>query len=276
MLKNKKMIALMLTMVFALTVIAAPAFASAKLSGTILISGSTSVQPIADELVKEFTKKNPGVSITVTGGGSGAGIKDAAAGRVNIGNSSRDLKPTDPQGLVKNVIAWDGVIVIVNSKNTVKGLTKEQVIKIFAGEITNWKEVGAKKDAPIVVYQRAVPSGTLDFFLESFMDGKKIVDTSKHFASNSLLMAAAAKDPNAIGFTSMGSLKGVKALAIDGVAGDMKSANSGKYKYVRPFLMVTKGAPTGVTKDFIKFVQSPAGQKIVGKKYIQFNKIKSK
>ena len=274
MLKFKKITSLLLTMIFALTFIPTPAFAS-KLSGTILISGSASVQPLADVLAQEFMKKNPNVKITVTGGGSGVGIKDVAEGRVNIGNTSRNLKSTDPTGLVKNVIGWDGLVVIVNSKNSIKGLTKEQVNKIFTGEITNWKDVGGKKDAPIIVYQRSVPSGTLDFFLESFLDGGKIVGTAKHFASNSMLMTAAAKDPNAIGFTSMGSLKGVKALAIDGVAANFKNASDGKYKYVRPLIMLTKGAPTGVSKDFIKFAQT-AGQKTVGKKYIQANKIKMK
>ena len=274
MLKFKKITSLLLTMVFALTFIVAPAFAS-KLSGNILISGSATVQPLAEELAQEFMKKNPNVKITVTGGGSGAGIKDVAEGRVNIGNTSRNLKSSDPTGLTKNIIGWDGLIVIVNSKNAIKGLTKEQVKKIFTGEITNWKDVGGKSDAPIVVYQRSVPSGTLDFFLENFLDGGKIVGTSKQFASNSMLMTAAAKDPNAIGFSSMGALKGVKALDIDGVKADFKNAASGKYPYVRPMMMLTKGAPTGVTKDFIKFAQTE-GQKIVKKKYLEANKIKPK
>lgn len=274
--KTKKITALLLTLVLALTMIAVPAIAASKLSGTILISGSTSVQPLADTLAQDFMKKNPGVSITVTGGGSGAGIKDVAAGKVNIGNSSRDLKSTDPTGLKKNIVAWDGLVVIVNSKNTVKNLTKDQVKKIFSGEITNWKDVGGKTNAPINVYQRAVPSGTLDFFLEHFMDGGKIVGTAKQFASNVLLQAAAAKDPNAIGFDSLGVLKGVKAVQIDGVDGNIKNITAGKYPYVRPLIMLTKGEPSGVTKEFIKYCQSAAGQKIVGKGYIQVNKIKVK
>lgn len=274
--KNTKITALLLTLVLALTMIVVPAVAASKLSGTVLISGSTSVQPLAETLAQDFMKKNPGVTITITGGGSGVGIKDVAEGKVNIGNSSRDLKSSDPQGLKWNLVAWDGLIVIVNSKNSVKNLTKDQISKIFAGEITNWKDVGGKTNAPINVYQRAVPSGTLDFFLEHFMGKTPIVGTAKQFASNSLLMAAAAKDPNAIGFCSMGSLKGVKAVQIDGVDANVKNIVAGKYPYYRPLLMLTKGEPTGAAKEFIKYCQSPAGQKLVAKGYIVAKTLKLK
>lgn len=273
-----KATAILLLVAFSLTIFATMAPA-APLSGTLTISGSTSVQPLAELLAADFMKKNKGVKITIAGGGSGVGIKDVAEGRVNIGNASRALKETDPAGLVANTIAYDAIAVICSPKNPVKGLTKDQVTKIFKGEITNWSAVGGK-NAPIFVNQRAEPSGTLDYFREEFMVGadKKaipIVGTAKHHASNKLIIAAVAKDPNAIGFASLGSVsKSVKALTIDGSVPTTQNAIAGTYHYVRPLNMVTKGPATGLAKAFIDYAKSPAGQIIAAKSWVPLPKKK--
>lgn len=241
----------------------------ASLSGSLKLSGSTSVQPLAEELAQAFMKKYPKVSIAITGGGSGVGVKDAAAGSVNIGNASRDLKPEElAQGLVPTVIARDAVAVVVHPTNPVNNLTTEQVRDIFTGKITKWNEVGGP-NAPIIVNSRTAPSGTLDFFVEHFLGEEKIAATAKQHASNGLVRQAVAANENAIGFISMGYLDNtVKAPNLDGQKVDMAAARSGAYQVVRNFNMITKGKPTGLAKAFLDWILSPEGQQIVTKEYL--------
>ncbi len=242
--------------------------AAAELSGSLKMSGSTSVQPLAEELTQAFMKENPKVQITVTGGGSGVGIKDAADGKVNIGNVSRDLKDSDPKGLVATTIAKDAIVIVVNSKNPADKLTTDQVKKIYTGAITNWKDIGGK-NAPIIVNSRTAPSGTFDFFKEKFLGEDNVIATAKQHASNGLVRHAVAGNENAIGFISMGFLdSSVKAPTLDGVKPTLENAKNGTYKVIRPFVMVTKGAPTGLAKSFLDFVLSSEGQSIVKKEYI--------
>jgi phosphate transport system substrate-binding protein len=242
---------------------------STGLSGSIKLSGSTSVQPLAEKLAQAFMQSNPGVSITITGGGSGVGIKDAAEGKVNIGNVSRALKDSDPAGLVATTIARDAVVIVVNPGNPVNSLSEDQVKQIFTGEITNWKEVGGN-DAPIILNSRTAPSGTFDFFQEEFLGkGVPAAATAKQHASNGLVRQAVAANENAIGFVSMGYLDStLKAPVMDGVVPNMDNAKNGTYQYVRPFVMATNGAPDALSQEFLNFILSPAGQAIVAQEYI--------
>lgn len=275
--RTVKLTAILLSLVFALVALTGPALGAKKLSGELLMSGSTTVQPLAEELAAAFTKKNPDVKVNIAGGGSGVGIKDVADGKVHIGNSSRKLKPDDPAGLVANLIGYDAVAVIVNpkcsAKNVVKkGLSKQQLKDIFTGKIINWKDVGGK-DAPIMVNSRTAPSGTLDFFSEEVLDKEAVVATAKKHESNGLLKQAVSQNPNAIGFISLGYLdKKVKGVPLNGVAPTIKNAKAGKYTLVRPLIMVTKGKPAGLAAEFIKFAQSAAGQKIVATKWLKAKK----
>lgn len=241
----------------------------AGLTGTLKLSGSTSVQPLAEELAQAFMKKYPGVKITITGGGSGVGIKDAAEGKVNIGNASRALKDSDPKGIVGTTICKDALVVILNPKNPVKELTKDQVKKIYTGQITNWKEVGGK-DAPILVNGRTAPSGTFDFFVEEFLDKEKNAATVKQHASSGLVRQAVAANENAIGYVSLGYVDNtVSTPKMNGVVPTMETAKNGTYHFVRPFLMITKGEPTGLSYHFLTFVLSKEGQSIVSHEYIK-------
>lgn len=238
-------------------------------SGELKISGSTSVQPLAQELADAFKKKNPDVQITVTGGGSSVGIKDATEGKVNIGNSSRFLKPEEAEKLKAYIIANDGIAVVVNPDNPIKNLTTEQVKKVFKGEITSWKELGGT-DAPIILNVRDAASGTGEYFIEHFLGkGGKVAVTAKTHASNGLVRQAVASNKNAIGYISLGYIdKTVKAPTLDGVVPSFANAKNDTYKVVRPFLMATKGEADGLAKTFIEYIQSPAGQKIVANEYI--------
>jgi len=228
------------------------------------IVGSTSVQPVAEKLAAEYMKKHPDVKINVQGGGSSVGITQAQQGTADIGTSSKELKEDEKKGLQTYLIGKDGIVVIVNKQNNIKGLTTEQVKDIFSGKITNWKEVGGP-DAPITVITREEGSGTRKAFEEIVM-GKdaKIRKDAIVESSTEAVKQAVKQDQNAIGFISLANLDdSVKALEIDGIIPSEKTVADGSYKLQRPFLFLTKGEPTGVVKDFIDWVLSPEGQAIV-------------
>ncbi len=237
---------------------------------SITIAGSTSVQPLSDELAKAFQEKNPNVTVNVQGGGSSQGVKAASEGICEIGASSRKLKDSEGSlGLVTHQIAIDGIAVVVNPKNALTDLTADQAKKIFAGEITNWKEVGGA-DAAINVVTREAGSGTRGAFEEMVMgEEAKITDKAVTQASNGSVRQTVAGDANAIGYLSLGFLnEEVKGVKYDGVEPTVDNVKAGTYKVSRPFLYLTKGEPSGAAKDYIDFVLGPDGQKIVGEDYI--------
>ncbi|MEA4847579.1 MAG: phosphate ABC transporter substrate-binding protein [Clostridiaceae bacterium] len=242
-------------------------------SGSITVNGSTSVQPLADELAKAFKEKNPNATIDIQGGGSGVGIKSATDGVVDIGMSSRDLKPEE-KSLKEFKIAVDGIAVIVNPTNEVKDLSMEQIFKIYTGEITDWKDVGGKA-GKITVVTREEGSGTRGAFIElakiEVTEGDKKVDKTVASAitqgSTGAVITTVAGDPNAIGYASFGSAKtstDVKILNVDGKECTEDNIYSGEYKISRPFLMLTKEEPAGLAKAFLDFILSSDGQNIVG------------
>lgn len=244
------------------------------LAGSLQMAGSTSVQPLAEELASAFMEKNTGVKIDVQGGGSSVGIKSAVDGIANIGMASRELKPEEKsQGLTATVIAKDGIAVIVNPANKVAALKIDDIKKIFTGEITNWKEIGGS-DASVVVINREEGSGTRDAFQELVL-GKEAKFTDKSAIQNSTgaVRTAVAGDPNAVGFISMGSLdETVKALKVDGTEPTEASVLNGSYKISRPFNLLTKGEPTDLSKAFIDWILSAEGQKIVGEEFVPLKK----
>jgi len=240
----------------------------AGLAGRLNVAGSTSVQPLAEKLAEAFTAANPQVEIDVQGGGSSVGVKSAGDGTVDIGTASRKVKDEEMQtypDLVVTTIARDGIAAIVHPDVAVDGLTKEQVRDIFAGVITNWKEVGGA-DRPIVVVSREEGSGTRSAFQEMVMGGEEppIVDTAILQPSNGAVRTTVASTPDSIGYISFGYLdNSVKALAINGVAPTVENALNGTYPVVRPFNMLTKGEPAGLTKAWLDWILSDAGQQIV-------------
>lgn len=239
---------------------------------SITINGSTSVQPLAEELASSYKAKNPNATIDIQSGGSGVGIKSAMDGVVDIGMSSRDLK-TEEKTLKEFRIATDGIAVILHPGNSVNDLTVEQLRQIYAGEITNWKDVGGK-DANITIVTREEGSGTRGAFIEltglEVKEGDKKVDKTLASAitqgSTGAVMTTVSGDVNAIGFASFGSAKDkndIKLISIDGAACSEENIYSGAYKISRPFLMLTKGEPAGLAKDFLDFILSAEGQEIV-------------
>ena len=241
--------------------------------GTIDIAGGTAHIPVMKAAAKDIMGANPEIRITVTGGGSGVGVQKVGEGLVQIGNTGRALKDAEVQkyGLVTHPFAIDGVAVAVNPKNTVTGLTKAQLKDLFAGKITNWKEVGGN-DAPISLYVREDGSGTRETFEERALDKGKSTPSANVVNSNGAMKTAIANDPNALGYVGIGHLdNSIRGLAVDGATPTQENAANGKYPVTRLLYMNTKGEPQGLTKAFVDYIFTPSGQKhVAGAGYIPY------
>lgn len=238
---------------------------SGELSGTITEAGSTSVLPLAEQFALAFMKKYPKVKITYTGGGSGAGIKQCADGTVNIGASSREIK-MDEADLIPYPVARDGVAIVVNNSNSASNLTIEQIAKIFAGEITNWSQIGGKAGA-ITIYSREEGSGTRDCFEEKVMKayGKNISPRAITKKSNGEMQMSVQGDQSGIAYVSLGYIEGLKALNVNGKKCSVETCRSGEYPIVRRLFFLTKGIPNSLLNAFLDFCRSSEGQNIVQK-----------
>lgn len=226
----------------------------------VIIAGSTSVQPFIEKLADQFTEKHPGLNISVQGGGSTAGIQATFNTTCNIGSSSRNLKPSE-QGLVVFLISLDGIAIIVNRVNPVENLTTEEIRGIFSGTITNWLGVGGY-DSKIIPVTREEGSGTRGAFEELIMHEETISDACLVQDSNGAVREIIATTPQGIGYISAGLLdERIKALSIAGVFPSYDNFAAGRYKLVRPFLLLTKEKPTGLVKEFIDYVLSPEAQR---------------
>ena len=237
-------------------------------TGVVRISGGTAHIPVMKEAAKQIMQRYPKIQITVAGGGSGVGIKQVGEGLVDIGNSGR--KPTDAE-IAKydlKLFKWaiDGVGVVVNPKNSVTALSTDQVKAVFAGRITNWKELGGV-DKPINVYTRDEASGTREVFWKKALAKGEIVAGANVVVSNGAMKSAIAGDPYGIGYVSVGHIDAsVTPVALDGVVPTLETVKSGKYTVSRGLYSNTKGDPTGLTKAFIDFLFSPTGQAIAAEK----------
>jgi len=246
---------------------------AAEVTGTVITAGSTSVQPLSEELAGAFMDANPGITVEVQGGGSGQGIKAIQEKIADIGALSREVKEEEKASVAKEyVLAKDGVAVVVNPATKVEDLTLDQINKIYTGQIKNWKEVGGV-DAPITVISREEGSGTRGAFTEitkvlgKDAAGKEVDNTTKDAlvqGSTGAVMQTVATTPNTIGYVSLGSLTDtVKALKVEGVAPTTETVLSGEYKISRPFVYATSGELSEAAQMYIDFVMSPEGQKIV-------------
>ena len=236
-------------------------------SGKIDIAGGTAHIPVMTEAAKRIMTANPSIRINVEGGGTGVGVQKAGEGLVQIGNTGRALSEDEiaKYGLVSFAFAVDGVCAVVNPANGVKDLNSAQVRDIFAGKITNWKDVGGV-DAAITLYSRDEASGTREVFWDKMLKKGAIADSANIVASNGAMKVAVSQDANAIGYMSIGFVDAsVKAPTLEGVEPSQDNAKSGAYKVARKLYMNTKGEPQGLTKLFIDYVTSPECTDIIAK-----------
>lgn len=242
------------------------------LAGNVVIKGSTTVLPIAQVTLEAYMKANPGVNISLSGGGSGDGIKALIDGSTDIANSSREIKKTEVEQAksknvepVETIVAIDAIVPIVNPKNKVKDLTVEQLSQIYQGQITNWKEVGGE-NLEIVVISRDSSSGTFEAWGELVLNKAKVTPKAQLQASNGAIVQVISKNKYAIGYIGLGYLnKSVKTLTVNGIKASDKTALSKEYPVSRFLYMYTNGEPKDETAKYIKFVLSPAGQALVKK-----------
>ena len=236
------------------------------LSGKLSLSGSTSMEKVCEALAETFMEEYPDVTVTVEYTGSGAGIESVTNKMVDIGNSSRSLKDSEKEkGVVENVIAIDGIAVITNNSNEVENLTKEDLIKIYTGEIKNWKELGGK-DENIVVLGREAGSGTRGAFEELL----GIVDSCVYAGeldSTGGVKAKVASTEGTIGYVSLDVVDDtVKALKLDGVEATEANIKAGSYLLSRPFVMATNGeisAQNEIVQTWFDYIKSAEGQEVI-------------
>lgn len=240
-----------------------------SISGTVVITGSTSVEKILNDMKDEFEARYPDVHIQYTGSGSSAGIKDTLNKVNNIGAASRELKAeeTADANLKNEVFAYDGIAVIVNPSNeAVKDITPEQLSDIYSGKITNWKDVGGD-DAEIFVVSREASSGTRSAFEEliGLEDAGGLTAGAATSEGNGPVQAAVAENEQAIGYVSFSFIdETVKPLTVNGTEPTAENAKSGSYPLSRPFLFCYyDDNVTDAGKAFLEFALSPDAQAIV-------------
>ncbi|WP_088037643.1 phosphate ABC transporter substrate-binding protein PstS family protein [Gottfriedia acidiceleris] len=235
-----------------------------ELTGTIGAAGSTALQPLADEAATEFMAKFPQVSITVQGGGSGTGVNQVSTGAIQIGNS--DVPAAEKledkslaSSLVEAKVAGVGYSMVTNKEVGVDSLTLQQIEDIFAGKVTNWKEVGGK-DEKINVINRPASSGTRAAFEKKIMKDVKINDSVGTVQdSNGAVEQAVNSTPGAISYLANSYLIGdkkdaLKTVKIDGKESSTDNITSGAYPFYSYEYMITKGDAKSPVKEYIEFI----------------------
>ena len=265
----KKLIALFLLVTFSTSLFA---------GDVITVKGSDTMVILAQRWAELYMKKNPNVTIQVTGGGSGTGISALINGTTDICNASRSMKPGEKQKLklrfntlgVEIKTAKDGIAIYVNEKNPIKELTVQQIKDIYIGKITNWKEIGGA-DSRIILYSRENNSGTYVYFKEHVLNDEDYAPNAQNMPGTAALVNAVSKDPNGIGYGGSAYAKGIREVSVkadENATAYLPSAEnvkSGQYPISRFLFMYVKSKPTGAIKEYIDWILSEEGQSIVTK-----------
>jgi phosphate transport system substrate-binding protein len=237
----------------------------------LVIKGSDTLgAKLVPQLAEQFKAQHAGTTFDIAAEGSTTGIAAIIDGTAQIGMSSRRAKPAEMAAasakginMKPTIVAYDGIGVIVNSGNPVKGLTKKQVEQIFTGDVTDWSAVGGSA-GKISIYTRNTSSGTYSDFKELAMKKRDYAGSSQKMAGNEQIAAEVGKNPNGIGYVGLAYTKagGVKVMAIDGVLPSVQSVHAKTYPYARPTFYYTNGEPSGLAKEFLDFTIGKAGQAI--------------
>ncbi|MGQ9825862.1 MAG: phosphate ABC transporter substrate-binding protein [Desulfotomaculales bacterium] len=235
----------------------------AALTGKITAVGSTAMQPLVEEAARQFMAKNPNVQIAVQGGGSGTGLSQVSSGAADIGNSdifAEEKSGIDASKLVDTKVCVVGMAAVVNPGVTVENLTKKQLIDIFTGKVTSWKEVGGP-DQKIVVINRAKGSGTRATFKAFALDGAEETAGAMEIDSSGQVKKTVAETPGAISYLALSYVDNtVRALKIDGVKASEENIANGRYPVWAYEHMYTLGEPAGAKKAFLDYMLSPEVQ----------------
>ncbi|MCM1025432.1 MAG: substrate-binding domain-containing protein [Roseburia sp.] len=239
---------------------------AANPSETIRLSGSTSMARLSGALAEGFMEKYPGITVTVEFTGSGSGLREAADGAVEIGNSSRELSEEEKaSGVVGNRVALDGIAICVDPKNPVQGLTMDQLALIYTGGVNHWTFAGGE-DIPIVVVGREAGSGTRSAF-ERQAGVEGICRYANELDSSGAVMAKVAATPGAIGYISLETAEdSVKLLKLDGIEAEPEMVREGRYPLARPYIMATRGEigeQSQVVQLWFEYVYGEEGRKII-------------
>lgn len=233
--------------------------AAEKLSGSVTAVGSTALQPLAEGASRLFMQKNKDVKIQVQGGGSGTGLTQVQSGGADIGNSDiyaeEKLTPEQAKELVDHQVAVVGIAPVINPNIKVDNVTKQQLVDIFTGKITNWKEVGGD-DKKIVIVNRPKSSGTRATFKKFGLGGAEEAEgmALTEDASGTVRKTVAETD-GAISYLALSYVdKSVKSLKLDGVEANADNIKDGKYSIWAYEHMYTKGEAKGATKAFLDYM----------------------
>lgn len=238
----------------------------AELSGSITLAGSTSMEKLANAVAETFMELHPDVTVQAEFTGSSAGVEAVLSGQSDIGNSSRNLTEDEKaEGAVENIVAIDGIAVITNTGNTVADLTKDQLVQLYTGQITNWSDLGGES-LPVVVVGREAGSGTRGAF-EEILGIEDQCKYANELDSTGAVMARVASTPGSIGYVSLDVLDDtVKAFTLEGVEANEANIKDGSYFLSRPFVMATKGEiseQNELVQALFDYIYSAEGQELV-------------
>lgn len=260
----------------AVLLVSALAFGFTASESVITVKGSDTMVNMAQVWAAKYMEKHPDVKIQVTGGGSGTGISALIAGSTDICNASRPMKSSEREKLkqrfnslgVEIKTALDGLSVYLNNANSVNELTLDQIKQIYTGKITNWKQVGGK-DAKIIVYGRENSSGTYAYLKDNVLMGADYTSNMQSLPGTAAVVNAVAKDKNAIGYGGAAYAKEIKYAHVkkdansQGYTPTEENIKTNKYPITRYLYMYVKSRPTGALKEYIDWILSSEGQKIV-------------
>ncbi len=237
-----------------------------ELSGSLSLAGSTSMEKLCEAMSESFMEANPGAKVTVEYTGSSAGIESLEQGSVDIGNASRALEKGEKEsGIVENIVAIDGIAVILEKGNKISGLTTKQLADIYTGKISNWNKLGGKNEK-IVVIGREAGSGTRGAF-EELLEVEDACSYAQELDSTGAVLAKVAATPGSIGYVSLDAVDdSVKSAELDGVEASEENIKAGEYKLSRPFVMATKGEvseQSELVQAWFDYVGSEEGQEVI-------------
>ncbi len=238
---------------------------------TMEIKGSTTVLPAAQKVAEAFMKEYPDVSISISGGGSGNGVKAIIDGTTDVAMSSRFIKDKEVKLALERgsypvpfAVAYDCIVPVVHPSNPLKNISLEQLGDVYKGKIKNWKELGGL-DKRIVVISRDTSSGTYEVWHKKVLKKKRVFPGALLQASNGAVAQAVANNKYAIGYVGIGYLNDrLKAISIDNVYGSPKTALDATFPVSRALFLFTAGWPEGDASTFINYFLNPGkGQKLV-------------